>query len=140
MTDRKNRILQRIMAKVLISTTMFYHGTPCWIWTGPTSGKPDPENRDSRGHSYPRITINGFNSAVHRVMYTHFFGYIPGKMTVDHECSNRLCVNPHHLSLVSHYENTRRRDGKPPRKGTEYAIPVPEEMVKEALSLVCKAA
>ena len=136
MTDRKNRILQRIMARVQISTELFYHGTPCWLWTGPTSGKPDPENRDSRGHSYPRMTINGFMCAVHRVIYTHFFGYIPAKMTVDHECKQRLCINPHHLSLVTHYENTRRRDGKKPRKGTEYAVPVCEEMIQEALKLV----
>lgn len=137
MTDRKNRILQRIMAKVLISTTSFYHGTPCWIWTGQTSGKPDPENHDTRGHSYPRMTINGFTCAVHRVMYTHFFGFIPAKMTVDHECKQRLCVNPHHLSLVTHGENIRRRDGKKPRAGTEYAVPVPEPLMKEALKFIC---
>ena len=138
--DRKNRILRRIMKQVLISTTSFYHGTPCWEWTGPTSGKPDPENRDTRGHSYPRMTINGFSCAVHRVMYTHFFGFIPGKMTVDHECKNRLCLSPHHLSLISHYENTRRRDGKNPRKNTEYGVPPAPELLIEALDMLREAA
>jgi hypothetical protein len=133
MSDRRLHILKRIMSKVLVSTTAFYHHTPCWLWTGPTSGKPDPENRNSRGHSYPRLTINGFTCAVHRVIYTHFFGFIPGDMTVDHECKNRLCINPCHLSLVSHYENQRRRDGKTPRKGTEYAICPSPEMMAEAL-------
>lgn len=133
MSDRRLHILKRIMSKVFISTTAFYHGTPCWLWQGPTSGKPDPENRNSRGHSYPRITINGCTCAVHRVIYTHFFGFIPAAMTVDHECKNRLCINPCHLSLVTHMENQRRRDGKPPRKGTEYAIPASQEMILQAL-------
>ena len=133
MSDRRLHILKRIMSKVLISTTMFYHHTPCWFWTGRTSGKPDPENRNSRGHSYPRMDINGFTCAVHRVIYTHFFGFIPGDMTVDHECKNRLCINPCHLSLVTHYENQRRRDGKAPRKGSEYAIAPSPEMLEEAL-------
>lgn len=140
MSNRRDRILQRVMSKVLISTTMFFHGTPCWIWTGATSGEPVEGKRNSRGHSYPRMTINGFTCGVHIVMYTHFFGYIPGKMTVDHECKNRLCVNPHHLSLVTHLENTRRRDGKKPRANTEYGVPPAPEMVQEAIRYVCIAA
>lgn len=124
------------MSKVMISSTMFYHGSPCWLWTGPTSGKPDPDNRNSRGHSYPRITINGFTCAVHRVIYTHFFGFIPGDMTIDHECKNRLCISPFHLSLVSHMENQRRRDGKAPRKGTEYAVPPDGNMVLQAMLML----
>lgn len=134
MSDRRLHILKRVMSKVLISTTSFYHGTPCWLWTGRTSGKHDPDNHDTRGHSYPRMEINGCTCAVHRVMYTHFFGFIPGKMTVDHECKNRLCINPCHLSLVTHLENQRRRDGKAPRKGTEYAVFASPNLIEEALS------
>jgi len=140
MSDRRLHILARIMGKVLISTTSFYHGNPCWLWTGRTSGKADPDNRNSRGHSYPRMEINGCTCAVHRVMYTHFFGFIPGNMTVDHECKNRLCINPSHLSLVSHFENQRRRDGKAPRKGSEYAIHADAEMIRVALSFAPRVA
>lgn len=132
--SRRIAILKRIMTKVRFGTAL-YHGTPCWLWTGPTSGKPDPENRNTRGHSYPRMTINGCTCAVHRVMYTLFFGYVPAKMTVDHECKNRLCINPSHLSLCSHMENQRRRDGKAPRKNSEYAVPAEPALVAEALSL-----
>lgn len=138
MSDRKNNILRRIMKRVLISTTLFYHNSPCWLWQGGTSGEHDPSNRNSRGHSYPRMTLNGITVAVHHVMYTHFFGYIPSGMTIDHECKNRLCINPNHLSLVSHYENTRRRDGKKPRKGTEYAVEAQPELVMLALSFMCE--
>lgn len=126
MSDRRMSVLKRIMKNVQISTTLSFHGTPCWIWTGRTSGQ------NGRGHSYPRMEINGVTSAVHRVIYTHFFGYIPHGLTLDHECKNRLCLNPHHLSLVSHHENIRRRDGKTPRKGSEWGV---EADVSEALAL-----
>ena len=116
MSDRRKSVLKRIMKQVEISTTMFFHGTPCWLWTGSTSGQ------NGRGANYPRMNLNGRTVATHLVMYTHFFGYIPGNRTVDHECRNRLCVNPDHLSLVSNYENSRRRDGKTPRKGSEWGV------------------
>lgn len=75
----------------------------CRIWQGPTSG-------DGRGGGYPRMCLDGQTVAVHRVIFTHFNGYIPGKKQIDHKCRNRLCVNPAHLELVTHKENQRRRD------------------------------
>lgn len=79
---------------------------PCWVWTGPTSGKV-PE---CRGGGYPRMSLNGRTVAVHRVVFTHYHGFIPGKMQIDHKCNNRLCLNPEHLEIVTHKENQRRRD------------------------------
>ncbi len=125
MSDRRMSILQKVMKRVEISTALSFHGTPCWIWTGPTSGQI------GRGAGYPRMSLSGCTVAVHLVMYSNFFGYIPWNKTVDHECSNRLCVNPDHLSLVSMKENYRRRDGKAPRKGTEYAVALPQRYVEE---------
>ena len=37
-----------------------------------------------------------------------FFGSIPKGMTINHKCSNRKCVNPHHLEVVSIKENCRK--------------------------------
>jgi hypothetical protein len=120
------------------------HGVPCLLWTGPTSGKPKDGDRNSRGHSYPRMSLNGATVGVHIVVFTHFFGYIPYNRTVDHQCKNRLCVQPLHLELVSHMENCRRRDGKEPRKNTVQNAALPDSLTAEIKQLVstfmCEAA
>lgn len=134
MSDRRMSILDKIMKRVEVSTTLFHHGTPCWLWTGPTSGQ------NGRGKDYPRMSMGTATVAVHLVMYTHVFGYIPYDRTVDHECKHRLCVNPHHLSLVSMLENYRRRDGKKPRKNTEHALPIPDRYLGEFAPYLCEAA
>lgn len=38
-------------------------------------------------------------------------GPIPGGMTVDHLCTNKVCVNPEHLEVVTIAENSSRRHG-----------------------------
>lgn len=75
---------------------------PCWIWQGSHSG-------DGRGGGYPRMNLNGQTVAVHRVMFTAMFGYIPGKKQIDHLCRQRMCCNPRHLELVTHKQNQKRR-------------------------------
>ena len=77
--------------------------TGCWVWKNGDSG-------NGRGGGYARMTLNGHTVAVHRVMYTHMYGYIPGKKQIDHTCRNRLCVNPQHLQMVTAKENCKRRD------------------------------
>lgn len=91
-----------IIVKVQKST---YHNpvSKCWDWQGPTSG-------NGRGGGYPRMNLDGQTVAVHRVVFTHYYGYIPGKKHIDHTCRNRLCVNPAHLELVTHKQNCKRRD------------------------------
>lgn len=75
----------------------------CWEWGGPNSG-------DGRGGGYARMCLDGQTVAVHRVVFTLFFGFIPGRKQVDHICRNRNCVRPSHLEMVTHKENQRRRD------------------------------
>lgn len=96
---RRSEIENKVYANVHICTT-----SGCHIWQGPDSGKT------GRGRGYPRMNLNGQTVAVHRVMYTHVHGYIPGKKQIDHTCKNRRCVNPNHLEMVTHKENQRRRD------------------------------
>lgn len=55
------------------------------------------------------MSLDGQTVAVHRVVYTNFFGYIPGKKQIDHKCKNRKCCNPDHLEMVTHKENQKRR-------------------------------
>lgn len=76
--------------------------TPCWVWQGPHSG-------NGRGGGYGRVQLDGATMAVHRVMWTVINGPIPHKKQIDHECCNRRCANPGHLTMVTHRQNQRRR-------------------------------
>lgn len=94
---------------------------PCWPWLGridPRTGYAD------------RISINGEREYPHRIVYRAFIGPIPElppddpdfRLEIDHlchsthptcregtRCRHRRCVNPDHLELVTHGENTARR-------------------------------
>lgn len=72
----------------------------CHVWTGFL-------NSDG----YGRIQINGKKHLVHRLMWELVVGPIPPKMTLDHLCRNRKCVNPEHLEVVTNKENTMRGVG-----------------------------
>ena len=99
--SRRDRITAKVMSRVTIVDTG--HDTPCWLWTGPTSG-------DGRGGGYARMALDGQTVAVHLVMWTNEHGYIPGKKQIDHLCRQRLCVRPDHGELVTHKQNQKRRD------------------------------
>lgn len=98
MTNRRDHILSKVRQRIAVDVT-----TECWVWQGPHSGT-------GRGGGYPRMKLDGQTVAVHRVVFTHFNGYVPGKKQIDHTCRNRMCVNPDHLEMVTHRENQRRRD------------------------------
>lgn len=65
----------------------------------------------SNGYSrYKVVFMDGGTMAVHIVMYVIEHGPIPPRKQIEHKCRNRLCVNPHHLEMVTHKQNQRRRD------------------------------
>lgn len=102
---RRDQILDRIEARCRIEDTGFvldHKPSPCHLWTGPDSGT-------GRGGGYGRMSLDGQTVAVHLVVFTHYYGYIPGKKQIDHKCNNRLCCNPAHLQLVTHLKNQRLR-------------------------------
>lgn len=102
---RRDQILARIEARCSIVDTGFvldHKPSPYHLWTGPDSGT-------GRGGGYGRMSLDGQTVAVHLVVFTHYYGYIPGKKQVDHKCNQRLCCNPAHLQLVTHLKNQRLR-------------------------------
>lgn len=104
-SSRRDEIMLRIHERVSVEDRGFVldnKPSPCHIWTGQDSG-------EGRGGGYGRMSLNSQTVAVHRVVYTHFYGLIPGKKQIDHRCNNRLCCNPAHLEMVSHLRNQRLR-------------------------------
>ena len=73
----------------------------CWI-----DPKLKPHNRS--GYSY--ITFEYHKYRGHVASYRILKGDIPVGFDVHHECGNRACYNPKHLSLVDHREHAKEHD------------------------------
>ena len=104
-SPRKIKLINRIIR----GCDMVYTGfkidgepSPCWEWLGANSG-----NGNGAGRGYGRIKVDSHISAVHRVMFVCFHGYLPPKRDVDHLCRNRICCNPDHLKSVTRLQNMR---------------------------------
>lgn len=72
----------------------------CWLWTGAMMGS-----------GYGNFRANGRNHLAHRFSYIANRGPIPDKLTIDHRCHTKLCVNPDHMEVVTLAENGRRSNG-----------------------------
>lgn len=71
----------------------------CWEYNGCTNN-----------YGYCLIMTNRKLKYAHRLAWEFHNGRsIPDDMTVDHICFNRKCINPAHLRLLSHKENSSRR-------------------------------
>ena len=75
----------------------------CWLWTG----------MRSVGGGYGRFVWKRKSFLAHRVSYLLHHGAVPRRLTLDHLCRNRLCVNPAHLEPVTIGENVLRGIGIP---------------------------
>lgn len=82
----------------------------CWLWVGCSV-------KSSNGHLlYGQLRTNGRRIQAHRFSYELHYGVkVPPDMTIDHVkargCASTLCVNPHHLEIVTNKTNILRGDG-----------------------------
>jgi hypothetical protein len=124
MSGYNSTALARFWAKIQISETNSYDGTPCWEWTGCIHrlgyGQFKPDGRRKHNGGKPQ-------TSPHRFAYEHFVGDIPEDREVDHLCNVKHCANPRHLELVSRQENLSRRNRRYSRvcsRHNEEKVPV----------------
>lgn len=67
----------------------------CWIWTGA---------KEKGNMGYGKLGPH----VAHRLVYETLRSRVPKGLELDHLCRNPLCVNPDHLSPVTHRENVLR--------------------------------
>lgn len=68
----------------------------CWICTS-----------HSKSYGYPCIMLDYKRKRLSRVIYEMFNGKIEKNMVIMHLCDNPNCINPQHLKVGTHKQNSQ---------------------------------
>jgi len=95
-----NELPQTIQERIIPLTE-----SGCWIWMGWVNDSGYGMIRRQKNNVKEHIRV-------HRYVYELLNEPIPKNMTIDHLCRVRLCVNPHHMEIVSPVENVMRGESR----------------------------
>lgn len=75
--------------------------TPCWLWDGRTL---------ANGYAAMNVGSKGAKrtKVAHREYYEATYGKVKPRLTLDHLCDVRHCVNPDHLDPKTNAANCQR--------------------------------
>ncbi len=88
-------ITNRPTREFIASSVLKDPRTGCWIW-----------KRYVQTLGYGQAEVGGTIWLAHRLSWTVHQGVIPKGMLVLHRCDTPRCVNPEHLFLGTHKDNT----------------------------------